>query len=565
MTLHYLTNSMKKIFTLFTFAALLLSGCELVTPPIIDGGGENNSDEKNLLITESVISVTAQGGEFAIVYSISQEVEGVELEASSPTEWISNVAVGEKITFKVAKNNDAEQRVGFINISYGADEYTIGVQQKGWGDKSNIKIELSTTKVMLTAVGTSVEVGYTLTGADEEGAMPKATLENADWVKNIVVDSEKITFDVDTNLSSSERKTKLNLSYDTAAATITIIQEASLEEAVLSASTNVMRVGESVEFSVVFAGKDVTKECTIHEYYSNAEVSNPATFSKAGEYALYAKYNGESSNLVSISVFDSSAPEFAVDSSPKNYDFKHRMLLIDHTGTDCGYCPLMMLRLKEMEESSEYNDYFNIAVAHSYNTSDAAYSLRAKTISNYYMSTLRIMTGYPTLTFNYQHGESAGSNMNYIKMNFDQLTKETADAGVAVSTKLDGNKIVVSASLKSKVACQYKFNILVLEDNIYSYQYNASESWMHYHNNAIRESYADIQYTDITGTEWGFVNGETTTHKVVEIPFSDSRVVKNNCKVLVIIAAKNAAYDDKYEVVNTTVCGLNESKPFEYR
>ena len=562
MILHYLTNNMRKLFTLFTFAALLLNACELVTPPIDENGG---NDEKNLLITESVINVTAQGGEFGIVYSISQEVEGVELQASTPTEWITNLAVEDKITFKVAKNREAEQRMGYINISYGADEYTIGVLQKGMGDKSNIQLELSTTKVMLSAVGTSVEVEYTLTGADEEGAMPKATLENADWVKNIVVDSQKITFDVETNLSSSERKTKLNLSYDTASATITIIQEGSLEEVVLTASTTVTRVGESVEFNVVFAGKDVTSESTIHEYYSNEEISNPATFSKTGDYALYAKYNGESSKLVSISVFDASAPAFAVDSNPKNFDFKHRMLLIDHTGTDCGYCPLMMQQLKKMEEDAAFNDYFNIAVAHSYNTSDAAYSLRAKTISNYYMSTLRIMTGYPTLTFNYQHGESTGSNMNYIKKVFEELKQETTDAGVAASAKLDGNKIVVSLSLKSKVARQYKFNVLMLEDNIYSYQYNASESWMHYHNNAIRESYADIVYTDITGADWGFVNNESTTHKVVEIPFTDNRVVKTNCKVLVIIAAKNAAYEDKFEVVNTALCGLDQSTTFEYR
>ena len=104
MILHYLTNSMKKLFTLFTFAALLLNACELVTPPVIDNGGESN-DEKNLLITESVINVTAQGGEFGIVYSISQEVEGVELQASTPTEWITNLAVEDQITFKVAKNS----------------------------------------------------------------------------------------------------------------------------------------------------------------------------------------------------------------------------------------------------------------------------------------------------------------------------------------------------------------------------------------------------------------------------------------------------------------------------
>jgi hypothetical protein len=34
---------------------------------------------------------------------------------------------------------------------------------------------------------------------------------------------------------------------------------------------------------------------------------------------------------------------------------------------------------------------------------------------------------------------------------------------------------------------------------------------------------------------------------------------------LVVITAKDSNYNDKYEVVNTTMCGLGESKPFEYR
>ncbi len=555
---------MKKIFTLFTLVALLISACEPLPTPTPDNGN-GNTDEKNLLITDSVINVTAQGGEFAIIYTISQEVEGAELQASTPTEWITDLVVADKITFKVAKNREVEQRVGFINVSYGADEYTIGVEQRGWGDKSDIKLEVETTKVVLSAVGSSVEVKYTLTGADEEGAMPKATLENADWVTNIVVESDKVSFDVATNLSTQERKTKLYLNYDTATATIAILQEGSLEEAVLTASTNVTRVGESVEFSVVFAGNDVTNECTFHEYYTHEQVSNPATFSKVGEYALYAKYNGESSNLVSISVFDASVPEFPVDSNPKNYDFKHRMLLIDHTGTDCGYCPLMMLQLKKIEEDPAYNDYFNLAVSHAYNSDDAASSTTSFMLTQYYQSIIRVLTGFPTLTYNYQYGDSAGSNFSFIEKHFKALKKESTTTAVAVSTKLDGDKIVISASLKSKEADLYKVNILLLEDNIYSPQYNASESWMNYHNNAIRDAYPQLVYTDITGTEWGYVGAESTTHKVFEMPITDSKIVKQNCKVLVIIAAKSAEYDNKFEVVNTTLCGVNQSKPFEYR
>ena len=550
---------MKIFFALFTFAALLFSSCESITLP------DNGNDEKNLLITESVIDVTAKGGEFAISYTISQECEGVVLTATSTTKWISNITVGDKITFSVAENQSSEQRVGFINIGYGADEYTVGVQQRSKEDYGDIKIALSPRRITISAKGGTSEVLYKIVGAEDEEAMPTISSTTADWLSDFAIDTEKITFTVAKNSTSEERKTTLTLSYDTAVADLTIIQEASKEEAVITASSSAVRVGEAVTFAVEFAGEDVTAESTIFDYYSNAEVSNPVTFSEVGERAVYAMYNGIKSNVASISVFSASAPSFPQDSNPHNFDFKYRMLLIDHTGTDCGYCPYMMQSLKSFEANSEYNDYFNIAMSHSYNIGDAAYSLRAATISNYYKKTLGVMTGYPTLTFNYQHGIAAGYQISSITTIFNSLKKETANAAVAVATKLDGDKVVVSASLKSKEADRYKFNILLLEDNIYSKQYNASESWMNYHNNAIRESHADIQYTDITGTEWGYVTAGSTTHKVIEIPISDSRWVKQNCKVLVIIAAKNDKYDNMYEVVNTTMCSINESKPFEYR
>ena len=550
---------MKNFFALFTFAALLFSSCESITLP------DNGNDEKNLLITESVIDVTAKGGEFAISYTISQECEGVVLTATSTTKWISNITVGDKITFSVAENQSSEQRVGFINIGYGADEYTVGVQQRSKEDYGDIKIALSPRRITISAKGGTSEVLYKIVGAEDEEAMPTISSTTADWLSDFAIDTEKITFTVAKNSTSEERKTTLTLSYDTAVADLTIIQEASKEEAVITVSSSAVRVGEAVTFAVEFAGEDVTAESTIFDYYSNAEVSNPVTFSEVGERAVYAMYNGIKSNVASISVFSASAPSFPQDSNPHNFDFKYRMLLIDHTGTDCGYCPYMMQSLKSFEANSEYNDYFNIAMSHSYNIGDAAYSLRAATISNYYKKTLGVMTGYPTLTFNYQHGIAAGYQISSITTIFNSLKKETANAAVAVATKLDGDKVVVSASLKSKEADRYKFNILLLEDNIYSKQYNASESWMNYHNNAIRESHADIQYTDITGTEWGYVTAGSTTHKVIEIPISDSRWVKQNCKVLVIIAAKNDKYDNMYEVVNTTMCSINESKPFEYR
>ena len=548
---------MKRILSIFAILGMLLAACE----PIVEAPTNN---ESNLLVSTNIVNMGAEGGIGEIIYTISQPTEGVELEASSTSEWISDITIGEKITFEVDANTSTEQRVGFVKISYGAEEHIVGVQQVGKEESnSSIKITLTPRKITAPAMGGSQSVSYIISGA-EEGAIAEVKADD-EWINSLEVDTEKITFVVAKNSSSEERETKIKVSYDTAEATISITQEGAVNEVILTASTTSARVGQDITLRVEYAGEDVTSESKICDYYTHEELSNPISFNEVGDYALYARYNNMSSKLVSINVFPASAPDFPVDSDASNYNFKYRMLLIDHTGTDCGYCPLMMSSLKQLEENAAYNDYFNIAMAHSYNNSDPSYSSTAVTISSYYRNTIKTLTGYPTLTYNIQYKESAGSNISYIMTNFNKLKKESQDAGVAVAAKLDGDKVVVSASLKSKRARHFKFNVLLLEDNIYGSQYGATESWMNYHNNAIRSSYAPITYSDISGTEWGYVGANSVQHKVIELPIENSRIVKNNCKVLVIITAQDANYDNKYEVANTTLCGLNQSVPFEYR
>lgn len=548
---------MKRALSLLATLVLLLTACEPTTQGPADA-------ESNLILSTTIVNMGAEGGIGEVPYTISQPTEGLEVEASSTTEWISDITVAEKITFTVEANTSSEQRVGYINVGYGAEEYTIGVQQQGKGaSDGEINISVKPRKFTVPAMGGAQSMSYTITGA-EEGAIANVIADD-EWITDITVDAEQIGFVVAKNSSSQKRSTKLRVSYRTAEVTIPVNQEGAVNEVILTASTTATRVGQSITLRVEYAGEDVTSDATICDYYTHEEISNPVTFTEEGERALYAKYDDATSKVLSISVFPASTPDFPVDSDAANYNFKYRMLLIDHTGTDCGYCPLMMASLREIEEDPAYNDYFNIAMAHSYNTSDPAYSNTALTIRYYYQKTLGVLTGFPTLTYNFQHNQSAGSNITYIKSNFNKLKKESQDAAIAVATKLDGSNLIISASLKSKSARLYKFNILLLEDNIYGSQYGAYEEWMNFHNNAIRSSYAPIGQSDITGTDWGFVAANSVQHKVFEMPISDNRIVKQNCKVLVIITAQDANYGNKFEVVNTTMCEINQSAPFEYR
>ena len=518
------------------------------------------------LTSEGIITISAEGGELEIAYVIDNPVAGAELTATSTTTWITDITVAESVCFNIDANTDTESRVGTITLSYAEQSITVGIQQDGYipGEDGEVRlIVTSDRKMSFDAKGGNDTITYTLEGA-EDGAVVEAS-SNKEWINISDVNTEKVTFSVDKNSVASTRKGIISLNYQSCRVDVTISQEAAQLTPVLSAQKTVIEAGSQVEFIVTVADEDVTAEATIYEYYTKQEVSNPYTIDVEGEHIFYAKHDNIESKILTITVIPIGSPKLPEDSDPDNYTFKYRMLLIDHTGTDCGYCPYMMESLKTLSENSIYNDCYNIAMAHSYNTSDPAYSLPAKTLYHYYNRTLGVLTGYPTLTYNYCYNDSAGVNLNYIYQHLDKLKKESQNAAVAVATKVQDKEVMVNVAIKSAEARSYKINIFLLEDNIYGDQYNGWESWMNYHNNAIRASYATLDYTNISGADWGYVAENSTASKIFRITDLNDKWVPANLKVLVVIAAQDPEYGNKYEVVNTAMCPINGSIGFEYK
>lgn len=79
------------------------------------------------------------------------------------------------------------------------------------------------------------------------------------------------------------------------------------EPITLSANRDVIELGESVEFTVTQAGKDVTASSVIYNLDPYAEVSNPFTPTKTGEYSFYAENGSERSEAISVTVTESSS------------------------------------------------------------------------------------------------------------------------------------------------------------------------------------------------------------------------------------------------------------------
>lgn len=322
----------------------------------------------------------------------------------------------------------------------------------------------------------------------------------------------------------------------------------------LSAQT-VVEVNTPINFVVTDSnGVDVTANAVIYDKtHDFTQVENPFTPTSDGDYTFYAVVGDAISKDFKVTVTPT-VPALPEDTDPSNTSFTHRILMVDHTGTHCGYCPMMMKALKEVAETGDYHSKYYEAIAHSYNTSDPAYTAAAASITSYYG-----ISGYPTLTYNFAHSVSSSYNAEHIKAQIDALWKEAADAGIAASTSMAAKSVVVNAEVKAAVSGEYSITAWLLEDGIEAQQTNATESWMNIHNNAVRQA---ATTSPLTGYELGTIEAGKTTEQILNLNITRDTWNRDNMKVMVILSKKNDK--GKYDVANVTICGINDSVAYNY-
>ena len=250
-------------------------------------------------------------------------------------------------------------------------------------------------------------------------------------------------------------------------------------------------------------------------------------------------------------------------------DFNHRILLIDHTGVNCGYCPKATDALHALA-SSEMKNYYNEVQVHGGSFApegvDPAYSEAASVVNQFYRP-----SGYPSIIYNFYGSKiSFDDSSDFVNNSMTALfnserKKFGADAGIAISAMVESNAIRVNLSVKSAKTQEYNVAVWVLENNIYSPNQNsnygeATELHKTY-NHALRYIATDYTSSNISGSWIGEIaEGEEATASYT-IPLNNSWVT-NNLEILVIASTPNANGD--YEVVNSAVCPINSTKGYEY-
>ena len=326
-------------------------------------------------------------------------------------------------------------------------------------------------------------------------------------------------------------------------------------EAVLRVVKNVLEVNTPIEFIVEDTeGNDVTAMSVIFDANSFDEVANPFTPTADGKYKFYAVYGDAISNYVDV-VVTPTVPALPEDAKPENTEFKHRILLVDHTGNECGYCPKMMAALKQVAETGDYHSKYYEAMAHTYKQSDPASSSAAFAVSGHYG-----ISNYPTLTYNFYHTTTSSYNAEHIMSQIDALWKEYAEVSVAAATSLATKSVVVNTEIKAALTAEYSINAWLLEDGIEAKQTNATADWMNIHDNAIR----NVATTEpLSGYELGTIEAGKSVEQVLSLDIVSTSWNRDNLKVMLIVSKKNAK--GKYDVANVAICPLNQSITYDYK
>lgn len=326
----------------------------------------------------------------------------------------------------------------------------------------------------------------------------------------------------------------------------------------LTADKNTVEVGKAITFTVTNnAGEDVTSSAVIYNKTLDfTEVENPYVATVDGTFEFYAVAGSSISKSIEITVVPT-IPALPEDSNPSSTSFNHRILLVDHTGNTCGYCPQMMKALKEISETGDYHSKYYEAMSHSYAATDPASSSAAMAVSSYYG-----VSSYPTLTYNLQYSTTSSFNAEHIKAQIDAQWKESAEAGIAASASISpaGTMVVVNAEVKAAVANDYRINAWLLEDGVYAKQINASEEWMNTHNNCIRQL---AKSEPLSGIDLGLIEAGKCASTTMTLSVNNKAWNPDNFKVMLVAASKNSA--GKYEVANVTICHLNESVTYDYK
>lgn len=340
----------------------------------------------------------------------------------------------------------------------------------------------------------------------------------------------------------------------------------------LKADHMAVEIGKSVTFSVIQSGVDVTSESTIYLNGSNGiETLEGNTFkgTETGNYQFFATKGTETTPYITIAVL-AKVPDAPEDTDPSNTKFNHRVMILDHTGAGCGYCPLVTTALHELaktELAKNYNEVTCHGGGYASPSSDPGWSAAAEKIDEYTPG----ITGYPHVRINFTNGNiTTYSNpvtfISSVRSAFSKIIKANgADVGIAINAVGDAENVYAATTIKAATTNEYKVVAWLLENKIANKNqanYGTSLDYHYIYNHAVRNISGNYSSSNVLGDSIGTLEAGETFSTAFQLPITSKKWNVDNMEVIIIVSAKNA--QGKWDVVNTAVCPANGSVGFEY-
>ena len=317
------------------------------------------------------------------------------------------------------------------------------------------------------------------------------------------------------------------------------------------------------EIKVFLDSEQVTEDVKIYDMYTNKPVSVPDlkfTSTTPGNYTFWASYKTYVSKSFTITAISSEVPDIPADTDPSNTSFARRVLIVDYTGTGCGYCPYMVSLLHNFGLDEKNSDRYLLAACHSFNETDPSFFKPN-------LDGAMGVSGYPTLVLDMNSGKrfSNYQSLSAFQSVFDaEYAAEKAQCGIAVANVLDGNQLVINISIKAAVSQEYRVAAMVLEDGIKAKQSNYGAAKIDgldfdVHNHSIRAICGQRSSVDFSGNSLTIGAGETAEEFFI-VTLDDAWNAENLNVIVYVTTEKNKSFT----VNNAVACPLNGSVSYSY-
>lgn len=335
--------------------------------------------------------------------------------------------------------------------------------------------------------------------------------------------------------------------------------------------------GEDVSLlEVKYNGQVVNEGFTLYDGDDQVVVLENMEFrtTTAGEYKFWVDYKAQQSEVIITAEEPTpdapNTPAPPVDENPENLNFKRRALMIQFTGTGCGYCPGMTNALHIVMEDEFIAEHTVLTAAHRYNSNDPAY------LAGYALDQAMGVSGYPSLVVDMYYITGYYQYIDYIKeMVTTSLERTSVKAGIAATSIVEDDQVIITATVKAAEETKLRIGAWLIEDGIYGQQsnYGVAEGDFNTHDNCIRVADSKVATTDYTGHAIGPVDedgnvqaikkGETAEYTFT-IDLKD-KWVREKCSIVIFVTAPERVQNQEYFFVNNVIeIPLEGEVAFEY-